>query len=71
MKSIYNYLFLFVTIILVIYLLNAKTNNKEQFIPGVKKMYRPYLRTYRLYINNKWNSIINKLNIIAKKFSIW
>jgi hypothetical protein len=76
----YNYIFLFIIIILAvcltIYLINFIENKKsvdkniEQFLPGIKKMYRPYIRNARVYGTNKMNIISNKSKVALKKWGI-
>jgi len=73
--TLYNYILLFIAIILALYFINYITNyvlvsNKESFLPRFNKMYRPYIRNIRLYSSNKVNSISNKAQVIFKKWGL-
>lgn len=73
--TIYNYIFLLCIIILGLYILNKLLKNTEEktvepFLSGVQQIYRPYVRKVRIYTTNKYNLIMNKIYVFARKFGL-
>jgi len=69
--NIYNYIVLLLIITLVLFLfLSVKSEQKEGFLSGFHKMYRPYLRKARLYTTNKFNSISNRVYVGFKRLGL-
>lgn len=44
--------------------------NKEPFTPGLKKLYRPYIRNTRVYMTNRYNNFIKKSHVFLAKVGI-
>lgn len=74
--NLYTYIALVIVIILVLYLSitivvsNSNKQQKEGFLPGFQKMYRPYVRNVRLYTTSGFNSISNKVYVVFKKWGL-
>lgn len=74
--NLYNYITLFVVIILVLYLSitimvsNSNKEQKEGFLSGFQKMYRPYVRNARLYTTSRFNSISNRVYVLFKRLGL-
>jgi uncharacterized membrane protein len=67
----YNYIALFLIIFLFLFLfLSVKSEQKEGFLSGFHKMYRPYVRNARLYTTNKFNNISNKTYVVFKRWGL-
>ena len=43
---------------------------KESFTPGLRKIYRPYIRSGRIYTEKIYNNLSNRLHVILSKFGI-
>jgi hypothetical protein len=65
----YNYIALFLIISLILFL-SVKSEQKEGFLSGFHKMYRPYVRKARLYTTNKFNNISNKVYVVFKRLGL-
>jgi len=74
--NIYTCIALFIIVILVLYLSitvavsNSNKEQKEGFLSGFHKMYRPYVRNVRLYTTNKFNNISNRIYVVFKRLGL-
>jgi len=71
MKLLYNYILLFILILLSIYFLY--TNNykyNEPFTPHIRQMYRPHIRNVRIYSEGFYNKHKNNIDSLLRRFGI-
>ena len=74
--NLYTYISLVIVIILVLYLSitivvsNSNKQQKEGFLSGFQKMYRPYVRSARLYTTSRFNSISNRIYVVFKRWGL-
>jgi len=74
--NIYTCIALFILVILVLYLSitavvsNSSKEQKEGFLSGFQKMYRPYVRNARLYTTSRFNSISNRVYVLFKRLGL-
>ena len=64
------YCFLCVAIIIIIIFIYIFSDSKEAFTPGLRRMYRPYVRRGRVYITKLYNTTFSKARVILGKFGI-
>jgi hypothetical protein len=68
--KINNYLYLIIIIIISIYL-GITIHNTESFTPGLRRIYRPYLRHSRIFYENITNNYQNDINRLFKQFGLY
>jgi len=74
--NLYNYVVLSIILILFLYLSitimvsNSNKEQKEGFLSGFQRMYRPYVRNARLYTTSKFNSISNRIYVLFKRVGL-
>uniref|UniRef100_A0A6C0LEW3 Uncharacterized protein n=1 Tax=viral metagenome TaxID=1070528 RepID=A0A6C0LEW3_9ZZZZ len=49
---------------------SLKEYTVESFTPGLQKIYRPYLRSWRVYTEKKYDEFSKKKHVILSKFGI-
>jgi len=59
-----------VVLIIVLFLLVKMNKNKEEFTTGIRKMYRPYIRSIRSIYDNYYNKLKTNVQIIFRKFGV-
>lgn len=59
-----------IIIFTVISYLFMKDSFQEPFTPGLKKLYRPYIRRSRVYMTNTYNNFIKKSRILLTKAGV-
>lgn len=72
-KWIYFMLFLFIAVIFFCQLLVKDDKNftcVEPFTPGLRRIYRPYIRRGRVYATKMYNSLSSKTRILLSKYGI-
>lgn len=42
----------------------------ESFTPGLRKIYRPYIRSGRIYTEKMYNNLSNQLHVILSKLGV-
>lgn len=69
MKTIIMLIMSFIIIInLLIYI--SKIDSKENFTPGIREMYNPYIRRIRLFGENYYKKIKSNSNLFFRKFGL-
>ena len=72
MKYFYYYMFLFVIILIALYISEFKKNNiQEKFTPGIRRMYRPYVRTARKFSESFFQNSNNTVNQMLRKVGLY
>lgn len=72
-KKILIYLIIFFILIYIVYKViitlndKNKNTNKENFTPGIRQMYRPYVRNIRLNTEGFYNKTKNNINVVFRK----
>jgi hypothetical protein len=72
-KKILIYLIIFFILIYIVYKViialkdKNKNTNKENFTPGIRQMYRPYVRNIRLNTEEFYNKTKNNINVVFRK----
>jgi len=70
--NIFKTIILIVFFIIIINLLLhiSRINNKENFTPGIREMYNPYIRNIRLFGENYYKKIKSNTNLFFRKFGL-
>lgn len=69
-NNIFIYLFL-ILIILSFSFYNSQFNQVENFIPSIRKMYRPHFRKLRMYQEAVANDINKKSDIFFRRMGLY
>ena len=70
-NNIFIYLFL-ILIILSFSFYNSQVNQPvENFIPSIRKMYRPHFRKIRMYQEDMFNNINKKSDIFFRRMGLY
>jgi hypothetical protein len=73
MKNKQLYIFLYIlNIFIIIFLIYTfyiyyNQNNKENFTPYIRKIYKPHVRKIRVFSEGLYNNTINKISTQIKK----
>jgi len=74
MKSKYNYLFYLAFIIFILLIINCSLDNSvtyvEKFTPGIRQIYRPYLRNFRTFMSDNFDTISSKTHNFMKRANL-
>ena len=70
MNYMYYYIFLLLIIIISLYSSLIK-NTQENFTPGIRRLYRPYVRTARIFSENYFKDSNNKFNSFLRKVGLY
>ena len=70
MKILYNYILLFILILLFMYILYNSYKNNEAFTPYIREIYRPQLRNARIYSEGFYNNHKNNIDSFLRRFGI-
>ena len=70
--NIFKTIILIVFFIIIINLLLhiSRIKNKENFTPGIREMYNPYIRNIRLFGENYYKKIKSNSNLFFRKFGL-
>ena len=75
-----NYLYYYILLLLIILFCltsslisntNTNTNTQENFTPGIRRLYRPYVRSARLFSENFFKDSNNKLNSFLRRVGLY
>lgn len=71
-----NYLYYYILLLLIILFcltssLISNTNTQENFTPGIRRLYRPYVRSARLFSENFFKDSNNKLNSFLRRVGLY
>ena len=67
-KMIIFIMFFIIIINLLIHI--SKTDSKENFTPGIREIYNPYIRNIRLFGENYYKKIKSNSNLFFRKFGL-
>ena len=67
-KTILFILFFIIIINLLIHI--SKIYSKENFTPGIREIYNPYIRSVRLFGENYYKTIKSNSNLFFRKFGL-
>jgi len=70
-KKFFCILFLlFILVTVVVGSFTTIGSVKESFTPGLQEIYRPYIRSWRVYTEKKYDEFSKKKHVILSKFGI-
>ena len=72
--SIINIVVIVIIIAIILFLIPSPRLNKylekEAFTPGLRQLYRPHMRRFRLYTTNTYNTLLHRTNIFLARNGI-
>ena len=74
MKYFYYYIFLFTILFIslsISFYVSSSTKIQEHFTPGIRQMYRPYVRSARVLSESFFQSSNNKVNNLLRKVGLY
>lgn len=72
MNYLYYYIFLLLIIIFCLAsTLISNTNSTENFTPGIRRLYRPYVRSARLFSEDFLKNSKNQMNSFLKRAGLY
>jgi hypothetical protein len=71
-KIVVIFIFIFIVFCLTISIGSFTTigSLKEPFTPGLREIYRPYIRSWRVYTEKKYDEFSKKKHVVLSKFGI-
>jgi len=70
-KTILLILLITIFVIIINLLIHiSKMDNKENFTPGIREIYNPYIRSVRLFGENYYKTIKSNSNLFFRKFGL-
>ena len=70
MNKKYNYIFMALSMIIIILIIINCDKNIETFTPGVRQMYRPIIRGTRIQSEQFTNNIKSQTSNLLRKFNL-
>ena len=70
MKYFYCYIFLLLLILISLYM-SLMNKTQEQFTPGIRRLYRPYVRSARIFSESFFQSSNNSINSFFRKIGLY
>ena len=71
MNYVYYYIYLLFIIILCLYSSFLIKKTQENFTPGIRRLYRPYLREARILSENYFKDSNNTFNSFLRKTGLY
>lgn len=62
--------FILFCMFVLFFIFSLVESSKESFTPGLRKIYRPYIRSGRIYTEKIYNNLSNRLHVILSKFGV-
>lgn len=62
--------FILFCMFVLFFIFSSVESSKESFTPGLRKIYRPYIRSGRIYTEKIYNNLSNRLRVILSKLGV-
>ena len=62
---------IFLFLIILFALFSSSQNKQESFTPGIRRLYRPYVRSARIYSESFFKDTNNQVNSLLRKVGLY